>query len=161
MQSKIIITGNVGQNVDFREYEKGARASFTLACTPRIRRNGEYVDGTTTWYRVTCWRRLAHNVLASINKGDPVIVSGTLSHHQYIGTKGDERFEFTIDADFVGHDLNWGTGTFSRPARPTEPFESDEDAERARDQEERFLALVGAGPDDVMPQDPEPELAPF
>lgn len=115
MEAHISIAGNVGGNVDFKEspdYE--GRAAFSIACTPRVRRSGAWVDGTTTWYRVTAWRRLALHVRDSINKGDAVIVGGRLSTQHWLDAHGEERVDFTIEADWVGHDLRRGKATFER-----------------------------------------------
>ena len=76
-------------------------ASFRLAHTPRVRRNGEWADAATTWITVTCFRALAENVTASIHKGQPVLVAGRLRTN--VWTKEGVTYELTVD-DFRGID---------------------------------------------------------
>ena len=89
--------------------------SFRLASTQRRydRVKGEWVDGETNWYTVTCFRQLADNVLASLRKGQRVVVTGRVRIRAW---ESGERSGMTVevDADAVGHDLVWGRSTFER-----------------------------------------------
>ena len=59
----VTFQGWVGNEVVHRETAQGNVANFRVGSTPRIRkRNGEWVDGPTSWFSVTCWRTLADNV---------------------------------------------------------------------------------------------------
>ncbi|MCV2396207.1 single-stranded DNA-binding protein [Actinotalea sp. M2MS4P-6] len=73
----------------------------------------EWGDGPTEWFTVKAWRDLAINVSESIRKGDPVIVMGRLRTDQWESDKGTHA-GFVIEADSVGHDMVWGSGTFRR-----------------------------------------------
>jgi len=48
MDAYVQLTGNVGGTVEFRNNSVPV-ASFRLAHTPRVRRNGEWGDAPTTW----------------------------------------------------------------------------------------------------------------
>jgi single-strand DNA-binding protein len=89
--------------------------SFRLASTQRRfdRAQGRWADGETNWYTITTFRQLATNAVGSVNKGDRLIVSGKL---RIRGWEAGERSGTNIDveADSVGHDLSWGTATFTR-----------------------------------------------
>jgi single-strand DNA-binding protein len=106
--------------------------SFRLASTQRRfdRGRDRWVDGDTNWYTVTTFRQLAVNVGTSVVKGDKVVVTGRLRIRDW--ESGDKKgINVDIEADSVGHDLAWGTTTFTRahPASaPAEPpaRESDE-----------------------------------
>jgi single-strand DNA-binding protein len=112
MDAYVQLTGNVGGTVEFRNNGVPV-ASFRLAHTPRVRRNGEWVDAATTWITVTCFRALAENVTASIHKGQPVLVAGRLRTN--VWTKEGVTYErLTLEATTVGHDLTRGTATFFR-----------------------------------------------
>ncbi|QIK71198.1 single-stranded DNA-binding protein [Propioniciclava coleopterorum] len=134
MEAEIVINGNVGGEVDWRDHEEYVgRATFTLACTPAVQRNGAWVELPTAWYRVTCWRRLAANVRDSVRKGDAVIVAGRLRLDRWTDESGVQREAYTIEAGWVAHDLRRGASTFRRAsARPeaSDPWESDAEAER-------------------------------
>jgi single-strand DNA-binding protein len=113
------MTGRVGSDVERRDVREGLMfASFRLACTPRLHRAGEWVDADTTWITVDCVRALAENVLASISKGDPVIVVGRLRTHAWVDATGIPHERLTIEAASVGHDLTVGRTAFER-VRPS------------------------------------------
>ncbi|WP_222706790.1 single-stranded DNA-binding protein [Lacisediminihabitans profunda] len=94
--------------------------SFRLASTQRRfdRSRDRWVDGDTNWYTITCFRQLAVNVSGSVLKGDRVVVTGRLRIRDWTsGEKAGTNIE--VDADAVGHDLAWGTTTFSRSISST------------------------------------------
>ena len=97
-------------------------SSFRLASTQRrFDKDAEkWTDGETNWFTVTCFRQLATNVGRSINKGEPVIVIGTLRIREWDnGEKVGTSVE--VEADAIGHDLMWGATTFSRNHTHEEP----------------------------------------
>ncbi len=127
MEAFVHMTGYVGGDVEVRNGSVTV-ASFRLACTPRVRKGGDWGDGNTTWLTVTCFRSLADHAAASINKGDPVIVIGKLRTN--VWTKDGEPYErLTLDAITLGHDLSRGTASFRRTERIAVP--EDRDAEMA------------------------------
>ena len=152
MEAFVHMTGYVGGEVEVRN-GSGTVASFRLACTPRVRRNGDWVDGNTTWLTVTCFRTLAEHAAASIKKGDPVIVVGKL--RTSVWRKNEETVErLTLEATTLGHDLNRGTATFRRIERVSMPedreadvaalIDSVESQERVDDVEEAGVAEESA-----------------
>ncbi|QNE47243.1 single-stranded DNA-binding protein [Glaciihabitans sp. INWT7] len=89
--------------------------SFRLASTQRCfdRSRNLWVDNGTNWYTVTSFRQLALNANSSIRKGERVIVTGRLRIRDWAaGDKVGTSIE--IDADSIGHDLTWGTASFTR-----------------------------------------------
>jgi single-strand DNA-binding protein len=114
--------------------------SFRLASTQRRfdRSHERWVDGDTNWYTITTFRQLAINAAGSVSKGDRVVATGRLRIRDW---ENGERAGTNVDieADALGHDLSWGTSSFSRtiataavegssPARP-----GDADGFPARD----------------------------
>ncbi len=92
-----------------------AITSFRLASTHRRyqRSSNSWVDGDTNWYTVTAFRQLARNTQQSIRRGDRLILSGRLRLKSWEnGEKTGMNVE--VDADVIGHDLNWGTDQFTR-----------------------------------------------
>ena len=92
---------------------------FRLACTPRRvdRVTGEWLDGETLWFGVTCWRALAENVGASLSKGDKVVVSGRLATRSWTGEDGVVRSGLEVEAQSVGVDLSRGTARLQKTSR--------------------------------------------
>ena len=119
MDAQIWMTGNVGSEVEFRQVRDDlAFGSFRLACTPRTRKSGDWVDGETTWIGVTCSRLLAEHVRSSVVKGDPVIVVGRLRTTRWTDPHGVDQERMIIEASSIGHDLSRGTSVFRKAIRP-------------------------------------------
>lgn len=89
--------------------------SFRLASSQRRfdRATNRWVDGDTNWYTVTGFRTLAKSMAESIQKGDRVVVAGKLRIRDWENT---DRSGTTVEveAEIVGHDLNWSTVTAKR-----------------------------------------------
>ncbi|MFJ7910970.1 single-stranded DNA-binding protein [Kitasatospora sp. NPDC096204] len=113
-ETHVTVIGNVATEVSYGETSGGVpMANFRLACTERRydRQRECWVDGETQWVTVTAWRALAVNLIGSLAKGDPVLVSGRLRVREW--TEGEvKRSRAEIDARSVGHDLTRGTTAF-------------------------------------------------
>lgn len=126
MDAAIWISGNVGSEITVREFANGGSvANFRLACTPRIRRGGEWGDDETTWLHVVCTRALATNVKSSIGKGDPVIVVGRLRTERWSDDQEVQHERIKLQASAIGHDLSRGTSVFRRSTRTAAEEEHD------------------------------------
>lgn len=123
MEAHITVTGNLGTDVEFRAFETFSRASFRLACTPRIRRGNAWTDGTTTWINIECANRIAENAHESLAKGDPVIVTGRLRTRVW-ESDGAKHEKLVVEATSIGHDLGRGTSQFTKAA-PVERADTD------------------------------------
>jgi single-strand DNA-binding protein len=116
--------GWVGGEVTHRKVNNVSVANMRVASTPRIKRKGEWMDGTTTWYSVSAWRALADNITESVKKGDAVIVHGRLRSDAWKREDGQVSNTLLVEASFVGHDLCRGTSVFLRSTKP-ERHEAD------------------------------------
>jgi single-strand DNA-binding protein len=118
-ETTIQLTGNVATDVRHVETDTGLHiASFRLASTPSRfdRAQKAWVDEPTSYYSVTCFRYLAQNVAASLQKGDPVVVAGSLRVREWeSGERSGKDAE--ISASSVGHDLTRGVSSFRRVTR--------------------------------------------
>lgn len=76
MYQQCIIIGNLGRDPEMRYTASGkAVTQFTVAVNNRYQEDGEWKD-KTTWFRVTCWDRLAETANQYLKKGQKVFVSG-------------------------------------------------------------------------------------
>jgi single-strand DNA-binding protein len=118
--TQITVRGHVATDPVHRVTEPGATSlcSFRVAVTARRWSSVERraVDVDTSFYTVTCWRQLADNAVASLRKGDGVVVTGRLRVRDFVHDE-QHRTSADIVADAVGHDLTWGTAEFSRVTR--------------------------------------------
>ncbi|MBM7050878.1 MULTISPECIES: single-stranded DNA-binding protein [unclassified Rothia (in: high G+C Gram-positive bacteria)] len=90
--------------------------NFRIASTPRWydQAAGMWREAPTNWYTVNAFRALAQNVARSIRVGQPVIVSGRLKIKKWDREDGTTVTNVEIDAQAVGHDLNFGTAGYER-----------------------------------------------
>ena len=129
-EALVTFQGWVGNEVVHRETQQGNVANFRVGSTPRIRRRGgEWVDGPTSWFSVTCWRTLADNVRDSVRKGEPVLVHGRLRTDVWEREDGQSSVTYVVEATSVGHDLNRGTAAFVKALRPDRFEAADEQAD--------------------------------
>ncbi len=140
----VTLHGWVGGEVSFREPHGIPVVNLRVASTPRLKREGRWVDGDTTWYSVTAWRQLAEHVRDSVRKGDAVVVHGRLRTDCWTREDGQASSTLQIEATLLGHDLTRGTSTFSRSV-PTERTEPEVEGEaEAMSREERDGATDAA-----------------
>ena len=128
-------------------------ATIRVGSTPRKlnRETGEWQDGETSYYTVTCWRRLAENVHGSLRKGDMVIVRGKVSTRSWLDDQQRVRMEVEIEADSVGHDLAFGWSRFNRGLHtPPSVMEGLAQGEAVRQ---------GMAPDPDLPDDGDAQFA--
>ena len=119
MNETIVTLTRLGRQRRRRSATPAARrvATFRVASTPRRRKGDEWVDGTTTWFTVNAWRRLADHVTRVAAEGDPVIVHGRLEADVWAREDGTSSTQLVVDRDLGGHDLARGTSLFTKPGR--------------------------------------------
>lgn len=108
---------------------------------------GEWQDGETHFYTVTCWRSLASNAATCLHKGQPVIVAGKLRVSRWEDRAGQPRAEVEVEADTIGFDLNRGVAQFSPVKRSPDDGLNFGEAIRSglMDEAASGSALDGAG----------------
>jgi single-strand DNA-binding protein len=110
------VTGLVATTPRHLETREGILiTSFRLASNERVfdRTKGIWKDGNTNWFTITLFGTLALNAKNSINKGDRVLVTGSIRVRDW--DNGDRTgTSVEIEGTAVGHDLTWGTTTFTR-----------------------------------------------
>jgi single-strand DNA-binding protein len=118
----VTLVGFVAQDPKQRLTKDGTRVTdLRVGATTRVqdRATNEWRDADTSYYDVTCWRRLGDHVRASMHKGEPVFVKGRFKSRSYEDKNGQLNKVISIVADTVGHDLNRGPANYMRrePAR--------------------------------------------
>ncbi len=117
--NSVTITGNCTRDPELRYTNNGMQiATFGVAINQRKRNDsGQWEDGETSYFDVTCFRELAENVAESVSKGTRVIVSGTLKQRSWETPDGDKRSKVEVIADEVGPSLRWATASVERMGR--------------------------------------------
>jgi single-strand DNA-binding protein len=101
-----IIVGNLGRDPEMRYTPSGVPVtSFSVAVNNRYQDNdGEWRD-RTTWFRVTCWKRLAETTNQYLKKGRQVMVIGEVDASAFTGQDGQPRASLELtarDVRFLG-----------------------------------------------------------
>lgn len=129
------IQGNATRDPRETRHQDGSvTATVRVAVNGRYfdRTAGEFADRRTEYVTVFARRSLARNVLASVRKGEPLIVTGRIASSEWKREDGQSEFTMTLQAHAIGHDLSYGTGSYTRTARRQEEPDIDEDSGEVR-----------------------------
>jgi single-strand DNA-binding protein len=148
------IVGNVVDTPRRRQTANGhVVTNFRVASTSRRydREQERFVDNSTLYITVTCWRAMGVNVDSSIKKGQPVLVYGRYYMREY---KVEEqiRTSYELEAVAVGHDLSRGTSQFTRvyQSTPTATVTRDDEGLPA-DESDHWLGTREPSPETDEP----------
>jgi single-strand DNA-binding protein len=120
MAGEVILTiaGNATADAELRFTPSGdAVATFTVASTPRMFKDGEWRDGEPMFLRCSVWRQQAENVAESVSKGTRLVVTGRLKQRSYETKEGEKRTVVELDADEVAVSLKFAQASVQRAAR--------------------------------------------
>lgn len=113
----ITVCGNVTADSELKFLPSGvALCSWTLACTPRVKKGDAWEDGETVFYRCTAWRQQAENCAEVITRGTRVLVHGRLKVRGY-EKDGQKRQSIEIDVEHVGPELRYATAKVNKVQR--------------------------------------------
>ena len=102
-EAMIDVVGNVGADPSEKFMPSGDMVvNFSIACTPSVRVNEEWVDGDTVWYRIVAFKKDSERVVNNIFKGDRVRVTGRLAIEEYKAKTGENRTSLNITSGYNG-----------------------------------------------------------
>jgi single-strand DNA-binding protein len=110
MVNKVILIGNVGQDVTTRDVSNGIVANTSLATSEK--RNGEE---KTEWHRLVFFGKLADLAKQYLTKGSKVYVEGKISYRKYTNKDGVEVNSTEIIVDQMRF-MGGGKSEDSRPS---------------------------------------------
>ena len=115
----VVVVGNLTDDPELRFTPQGvAVANFRLAVSRRVKdEGGQWKDGETSFFRISCWRQLAENVAESLTRGSRTMVAGRLRMRQWETQEGEKRSVVEIEADEVGPSLKWATAKVEKTSR--------------------------------------------
>lgn len=141
------VIGNLVDNPRMRLTKNGHPVTnFRIASTSRRfdTEKNSYVDNSTLFVNVTCWRAQAENAFASLKKGHPVVVTGRYYSREYTIDE-TTRIAYELEANAVGHDLSRGISDFRKVVR-TGLTHVPVDAEGLpADESDRWLGVIASG----------------
>jgi single-strand DNA-binding protein len=162
MANHISLRGFVSSEFEMRTTADGiVIGKFRMGSTDRRLDpiTNTWTDGRTNWYHITVFRALASNAVASIRKGDRILVVGKLHINSFLRKDGTPGTSVEIDAESIGPDLQFGTAHYTRmvSARPAGQGNSRDDAGHPSVGE-----LLSARDEGEFPEDqPADSRAPF
>ncbi len=113
----ITVVGNATADAEIRYLASGvACCRWTIASTPRVKRDGEWADGETVFYRCTAWRQLGESAVETITRGMRLIVQGRLIVRSY-EKDGERRTSIELDVEAVGPELRYATAKVMKAER--------------------------------------------
>lgn len=146
MTDTLTVIGVIGTEPRSIDTSTGtAMTTFRLASAQRRydRAEQRWVDASTNWYTVTAFNGLAGNALASLARGDRIVVTGRLGVRGW-EAGGKSGTDVVLTAEGIGHDLAWGTTrytkTVTRTSTPSAPVAEPGWSDQASD--------AGDGPHD-------------
>jgi single-strand DNA-binding protein len=123
MYAKTVVVGHLGRDPEMRYTPSGVPVtSFSVATTRRwTNTNGEQQE-ETTWFRVTCWRKLAELTAQYLQKGRLVLVEGDVDASAWTDKEGNAKASLELTATTIkflggrgeGGELGAGTGHAGR-----------------------------------------------
>jgi single-strand DNA-binding protein len=129
--TQVQFVGNLTADPELRYTPSGtAVANFTVAVNNRVRRDGEWQDGSPTFYRVAVWQDYGEHVAESLQKGDQVLVMGRLITREYETNDGEKRSSLDVTAEEIGPTLRWATVKLSKVPRKSGAADEETKASR-------------------------------
>lgn len=125
MYQQIMLIGHLGSDCDMRYTPAGVPvATFSMAVNKSwTDAEGQRKD-KTTWYRVTCWRKLAETVTTYLKKGSKVMVIGEdLEARAWTDRDGANRASLELTAStvrFLDSKAEGAGAGNGQPAAPTQ-----------------------------------------
>jgi single-strand DNA-binding protein len=99
---RLTLIGHLGKDPEMRYTPTGVPVtSFNVATSRRwTNANGESQE-KTTWFRVTCWRKLAETTAQYLKKGRLVLVEGEVDAAAYSDREGSPKASLEVTATTV------------------------------------------------------------
>ena len=100
--AQITVVGILGKDPEIKFFQDFSICNFPLAYTPREKKNNEWVDGETVWFKVGVGGKEAENTVERFAKGDRVVVVGKLKVSSYTDKDGNQKQGLEIRAESIG-----------------------------------------------------------
>lgn len=104
--NKCIIVGYLGRDPELRYTPAGdAVCDFSMATTERRKDKSDEYQDSTTWWKVTLWRKMAESAGQYLSKGSQVYIEGRASLREYQDRDGNTRYSLEVqgtDMKFLG-----------------------------------------------------------
>ncbi|BDA63130.1 single-stranded DNA-binding protein [Shewanella xiamenensis] len=101
--NKVIIVGNIGQDIDFKKLPNGSSvANFSVATSDTWKDQAGNQQEVTDWHKIVVWGKLAEIINQYGGKGRQVYIEGKQKTRKYPDASGQERYTTEVVVDFGG-----------------------------------------------------------
>lgn len=102
MLNKVLLIGRLSRNPEVRYLPSGMQVtSFTVAVNRNFKDKSGNWQEETYFFDVETFGELAQRLASAINKGDQVLIEGSLRQNKWEDKKGEKRSKVKIVADRV------------------------------------------------------------
>lgn len=114
-----VIGNATGDPTEHKQDNGTVTAKVRIAVTGRYYNAAtqDFADRKTEFITVFARRNLARNLLTSVRKGQPLVVTGRLSTSEWTAQDETQRHSLNIQAEAIGHDLTYGSANFTKPLK--------------------------------------------
>jgi single-strand DNA-binding protein len=130
MYQKTVVVGHLGKDPEMRYTPSGVPVtSFSVATTRKWSSASGEQQEKTTWFRVTCWRKLAELTAQYLKKGRLVLVEGDIDASAFTDRDGNARASLELTATnikFLGGRGEGGEGSTGGAGGEDFPVHEDE-----------------------------------
>ena len=101
MNPKITLIGRVGQNPEkIGNGIPGIR--FRVVTSDAVKTDRGWEDKDTSWWTVKAWRTVAQQAMQTLQKGNEVMITGTIAEDSWTDSNGNKRSTYEVTADYIG-----------------------------------------------------------
>lgn len=129
MSANITIIGNLAADPELKFVPSGKAACTFTVMSSKSKKVGEVWESTdVTAWTIDAWEYLAENVSASLQKGDSVVVHGSIYQDSWEDKQtGQKRTKMKVRASNVGVDLKRAPAIVQRDHRNSTPQQVQRD----------------------------------
>ena len=110
MSSKVTLQGRLTRDPELRFTQSGtAVAQFAVVTTRRVKNasTGDWEDQDVSFWDCTAFGAMAENIVESMQKGTPVIVTGAMRQESWTTKDQEKRTSWRVNVDDVGVSVRW------------------------------------------------------
>lgn len=92
------LIGNVGKEINVREFQKGKMATFSMATNETYTNQKNEIVKNTTWHNIVAWGKTAQICEQLLSKGKLIAIEGKLNYRSYLNKENQKVYVTEIVA---------------------------------------------------------------
>lgn len=92
LMNHVQLIGNTGKEVEIRTFDSGSKkASVSFATTKYFKNTKGEMEKRTQWHNLIAWGKNAELLKKAVDKGDRLIVNGSINYREYESKEGVKK----------------------------------------------------------------------